>query len=180
MLLMLETFGVRLLFVAQRELCDTAQMADWIKNKAQTYQRSQNAAQTAEEVRLHKAKLIEARARELLDKITEAVRRDVAEYQEEFKNHPERRVTFNAKPSGGFKLDKSHYPAAYVETSLEGNRIRADYMSRHSSESPTQRHTKYLGFEVDINDDICVRADDRNFSNFEDISRYLIEPVFDA
>ena len=129
-----------------------------------------------------KAKVLEAKARLLLDAIVDVVTKDVADYSERFKGDPTRKVDFNAKPSGGFSLYKSHYPAASLECTLEyGNtQIKALYAFRNGEMSEAITRPVLLALEVDVNDNVFVRASDRNLTTTADVSRYLIEKVLFA
>src|SRR5688500_19509787 len=94
-------------------------MTDWIKGRRQAYESKKQAEQDAGRLQVHKADVLKERARSVLDGLTDIVARHVEEYQQEFDGIPEQRVDFNRKPSGGFTLYNTKYPAASVECTLD-------------------------------------------------------------
>lgn len=170
--------------VRPRALChNAAVMADWLSDRERAYRERKASEQVETKAQLHKAKILEANARRLLDELTSVVQRDVTRYSEKFKDDADRQVSFSAKPSGGFKLEKSHYPAAAVETSLErsNDAIIAIYRMRRSNNSEVFEKTVRIALKVDANDNVLMeRPGGHNTSDLEDVSRALIEDVLFA
>ena len=147
----------------------------WIDDGEKAYREKKASEDTAQQIQLRNTEVLRAKARLFLDELVEVVARDVANYSERFKADPEQRVDFTKKPSGGFKLDKAHYPAASVECSLEGDQIKVVHSSRPGPMSEADVRPSYLSLEVDSNDNVVVKAPPgKSFVGLDDVSRYLI------
>lgn len=157
-------------------------MADWLDDLEAGYRRQKTRQELSSELQLHRAQVLKNKARGLLDQFTAIVKHDVERYSEKFKNEPERRADFNAKPSGGFSLHKMHYPAASIECMLDvsSSVIRADSTFRPNSDSPTQQATNVIRLGVDSNDNITMEYGGRPIATLEELSRTLIAPVLFA
>ncbi len=153
----------------------------WIDDGEMAYRQKKASQDTAQQMQLHHADVLGAKARPLLDELVEVVARDVANYSERFKADPQQRVDFTRMPSGGFKLDKAHYPAASVECSLEGDQIKVVRSSRPGPMLEANVRPAYLRLEVDSNDNVVVKAPPgKSFVSLDDVSRYLIARVLFA
>lgn len=150
----------------------------WIDDGEMAYRQKKTSQDSAQQLQLHHADVLVAKARPLLDELVEVVARDVANYSERFKADPQQRVNFTKMPSGGFKLDKAEYPAASVECSLEGVQIKVVRSSRPGPMLEADVRLAYLGLGVDSNDHAVVKAPPgKSFVSLDDVSKYLIARV---
>ncbi len=153
----------------------------WIDDGEVAYRQKKASQDSAQRTQLRGTEVLLAKARPFLDELVEVVARDVANYSERFKADPEQRVDFTKKPSGGFKLDKAHNPAASVECSLEGNQIKVVHSSRPGPTSEADVKLSYLSLEVNSNDNVMVKAPPgKSFVSLDDVSRHLIARVLFA
>lgn len=177
---MADGFRLRLFFTIEAQRGDNGSMS-WIDDGERKYREQKATQQTQQQIQLHKAEVLQAKARPVLDQLVEVVARDVLNYSERFKTDPERRVDFTKKSSGGFKLDKAHYPAASVECSLEGDQIKAVHSHRPGQMSEANITPSYLRLEIDGNDNVTIKPPPgETFTSLDDVSRYLIERVLYA
>lgn len=155
-------------------------MADWLDEKDQAFRARKDAARLSAAHQRHVTETIEARAREALDAIVEAVSRDVERYREKVKDDDDRRVDFTAKPSGGFILDKPIFPSVHLECTLDtaAHVIRAEYALANSQSSGARTRSIRINIALGQADDLVLTTPERGvLPNMAEVSRYLIEPV---
>ena len=154
-------------------------MADWIDDKERELRNGQQVERERADLQLHKARIVEAKGRDVLDALVNVVRRDVDSYAEKFKSEPDRRVDFSEKPSGEFEVYKSVFPAASVKCTLDlpAQAIIAHYTFTRDQSTPPRERWQRIELRVDAADNIELRSERRHFSNLDEVSRFLIEPI---
>jgi hypothetical protein len=152
----------------------------WIDDGEQEYRARMAKQQAQDQIQLHRAEVVRVKARDFLDELVKVVARDVADYSQRFADFPERRVQFNPKATGGFKLEKPNFPSASVECSLKGDHIEAAYEYRTSNMSEPKISTVRLRFEVDAADNLIVKAGNQDVTGMDAVSEHLIRKVLFA
>ena len=111
--------------------------------------------------------------------LVNVVRRDVDRYKEKFKSDADRRVDFSEKPSGEFEVYKSVFPSASVKCTLDlpAQAIVAHYAFTRDDSRPPRERWQRIELRVDAADNIELRSERRHFSNLDEVSRFLLEPV---
>lgn len=169
---------VRFFFYNERRKAHNNRMS-WIDDREQQYRTRQAGEDAKNQLQLHKADVVKAKARPTLDHLVEVVKAQVAEFLEKAKDEPDRRVDFTAKPSGGFKLSRLSYPSVELECALNGAMLKVTQVYCPMQDAKPALTESYLRFEVDESDNVVI-ADHRNgkgFTSLENVSRFLIEPV---
>lgn len=154
-------------------------MADWINEKEQAYREQEAHAKRAGDLQLHCRKILDKKGRGLLDALTAQVQQDVTTYRQHVIGRPDREVDFNVRPSGGFSLTQSHFPAASVQCTLDlaAGVIHVDYAFTRNHESGTHTVAEHVQIGCDANDNLILGASDRRFGSLPDASRAIIERV---
>ncbi len=162
------------------DLCnDRPTMADWIDDKERELRNGQQVERQRADSQLHKARIVEVKGRDVLDALVNVVRRDVDRYKEKFKSDLDRRVDFSEKPSGEFEVYKSVFPSASVKCTLDlpAQAIVAHYAFTRDHSTPPRERWQRIELRVDAADNIELRSERRHFSNLDEVSRFLLEPV---
>src|SRR2546423_506123 len=68
------------------DVCQNRAMADWIDEHAEQVLNRQKQQRTEEELQLHKAEIVKAKARAVLDALTAQVQKDFERYDAKFPN----------------------------------------------------------------------------------------------
>ena len=162
------------------DLCnDRPTMANWIDDKERELRNGQQLERQRADLQVHKARIVEAKGREVLDALVNVVRRDVDRYKEKFKSDADRQVDFSEKPPGDFEVYKSVFPAASVKCSLDlsTQAIVAHYAFTRDRSRPPRERWQRIELRVDAADNIELRSERRHFSNLDEVSQFLLEPV---
>ena len=167
------------MFGASPHVCDNPDTMVWIDDEEKQYRERRKAKKREEDLQCDRAEAIRAQARPLLDALVEVVESDVKNYSERVKDDSERRAVFNRKPSGGFKLDRLHYPSASVDCSLDldNEQIRAEYGFRKDGTSQTRREHVSLQLDVDESGNVEIKNPDGVVCTRYEASRLLIQHV---
>ena len=161
-------------------------MADWLEDRITHLREQRDAEQLAKlpaaQLEAHKAEVLRSKAHPLLDELTEIVKADFGRYDENFRDEPERQVSFTAKPAGGFKLSKPHYPAVEMDCSLDlaSRAIRAEYVMTASTYATPHNQTIEVVLDVDWHDHVTMSVGKHRVRALGDLSRILIERVLFA
>ena len=150
----------------------------WIDDEEKQYRERRKAKKLEEDLQCDRAEVIRIGGRPLFNKLVEVVERDVKNYSEGCKDDLERRVDFNRKPSGGFRLDKLHDPSGSVDCSLDGDhgQIRAECSFRQDEASALEYVVLQLELDV-VNGDIVIKNPDGEVCTLDGASRLLIQRV---
>ena len=162
------------------DLCnDRPTMANWIDDKERELRNGQQLERQRADSQVHEARIVEAKGREVLDALVNVVRRDVDRYKEKFKSDADRQVDFSEKPPGDFEVCKSVFPAASVKCSLDlsTQAIVAHYAFTRDRSRPPRERWQRIELRVDAADNIELRSERRHFSNLDEVSQFLLEPV---
>ena len=154
-------------------------MADWINEKEKAYREQEAHAKRAGDMQLHRRKILDTKGRDLLDALTAQVQQDVTAYRQHVIGRPDREVDFNVRPSGGFSLTQSHFPAASVQCTLDlaAGVINVDYAFTRNHESDTHTVVEHVKIGCDANDNLILGASDQRSGSLADASRAIIERV---
>ena len=154
-------------------------MADWIDEKERELRNGQEVERQRADLQLHQARIVEAKGRDVFDALVNVVRRDVDRYTEKFKSDPDRRVDCSEKPPGEFEVYKSVFPAASVTCTLDlpAQAIVAHYVFTRDQSTPPRERWQRIELRVDAADNIALHSNLRHFSNPDEVSRFLLEPV---
>ena len=162
------------------DLCnDRPTMANWIDDKERELRNGQQLERQRGDLQVHEARIVEAKGREVLDALVNVVRRDVDRYKEKFKSDADRQVDFSEKSSGDFEVYKSVFPAASVKCTLDlsTQAIVAHYAFTRDRSRPPRERSQRIELRVDAADNIELRSERRHFSNLDEVSQFLLEPV---
>jgi hypothetical protein len=165
-----------------RDVCQNPRMADWMDEREKAHQRQQESQNREADLQLHRYKILEAKSRPLLDALAAQVGKDVERYNDKVGSDASRRVQFFANPSGGFKLERPHFPSASLHCNLPhgATAIIADYAFTLNHESGTHTWVVPFPLGVDSGDNLMIGKPDGSgvkFANLADVSKALIERV---
>jgi hypothetical protein len=106
--------------------------------------------------------------------------RDVKKFRTKFKSR--RSIEFTAVSELGFHLYKTPYPTAVMDAGIppDETSIEVTYTKTFNLNSLMERADEPFEPTIDNSDNLVIAHNGRRFSNLDDVSRFLLEPVFNA
>ena len=151
---------------------------DWVSRFAEEERQRDDARQDKAAAAALRADVARSHLHSLLDALMEQVATDVEAFAREF---PERAITFEKRPFGGFIVRRAHFPEVRltVAPNVEAGTIFVEYISTSGSGTsiPQPRELVVGGHQADA---LHFKDEDgqQAFRKVEQLSEYLLAPVF--
>ncbi|MEO8259512.1 MAG: hypothetical protein ABI868_19350 [Acidobacteriota bacterium] len=156
---------------------------DWITRLADDERKRDETRQRGTEAAARKADLVRIQGQRLLDALRATVARDIAAFRLEFPGDGAREITLeNGRPDGGFVVRKPQFPTATLDVAprLDSGAVGCQYRFIPTNGLPAREDRIELGFIGDADATLAIKhhGTGQVFANADDLSEYLLLPVF--
>jgi hypothetical protein len=155
-------------------------MGDWIDSLGDDEEQRRKSEARHAQLQSRRFDVIRQKKNALWTSLVNVINRDVEKFQTKFKGR--RSVEFTAVSELGFRLYKSPYPTVLMDAGipLDGTSIEVTYTKTFNLNSPMERADESFELTIDNSDNLVIAHNGRRFSNLDEVSRFLLEPVFTA
>jgi hypothetical protein len=153
-------------------------MGDWIDDLGNDDEQRRKSEALHTNVQFHRAEVIRHKKVALWTSLMDVISRDVEKFRTKFKGR--RTVELTLVPELGVRLYKSPFPTVLMDAEIpfNGTSIKVSYIRTFNQISPMERSSESFELTVDRSDNLLIAHNGRLFSNLDDVSRFMLEPVF--
>jgi hypothetical protein len=155
-------------------------MGDWIDLLGEDDEKRRQSEARHHQQQSHRFDVIRQKKTALWASLMDVINRDVEKFQTKFKGR--RSVEFTSVSELGFRLHKSPYPTVVMDAGIppDGTSIEVTYIRTFNLSSPTEKSEESFELTIDQSDNLVVAHNGRRLANLDQVSRFLLEPVFTA
>jgi hypothetical protein len=153
-------------------------MGDWIDALGDDDEHRRRSEERHTQLQFHRAEVIRLKKNALWASLMSVINRDVEKFQAKFKGRRTAELTRVADLA--FRLYKSPYPTVLMDAEIpfNGTSIEVTYIKTFNLSSPTEKAEESFELTIDQSDNLLIAHNGRLFSSLDDVSRFLLEPVF--
>lgn len=153
-------------------------MSDWIDRLGDDEEQRRKLEELHRRKHFHRAEIIRQQRPALWTSLIAVVNRDVEKFRAKFAGR--RSVEITPVRELGFRIYKSPYPTVLMDAELppDGTSIKVTYTRTFNHISPMEKSEESFELTLDSFDNLAIAHNGRIFSNLDDVSRCLLEPVF--
>jgi len=157
--------------------------AEWITRLADDERKRDDVRLRVTEAATRKAHLVAVHGQRLLDELRATIERDIRMFRDEFPEDRAREILFEAvPPDGGFAVRKPEYPTAALSLAphLPTASVSCEYRFTPANGLPPREDRLEFMFTSNGDDSLQIKhhGSGRVFSNADELSEYLLAPVF--
>ncbi len=110
----------------------------------------------------------------------DVIKRDVEKFQTKFNGR--RSAEFTSVSELGFRLYKTPYPTVVMDAGIppDGTSIEVTYIRTFNISAPMEKSEESFELTIDQSDNLVIAHNGRRLSSLDQVSRFLLEPVFTA
>jgi hypothetical protein len=153
-------------------------MGDWIDALGNDDEQRRKTEAFHNQLQFHRAEVVRQKRGALWISLMNVINRDVEKFRTTFKGR--RSVEATTISELGIRLYKTPFPTVLMdaEIPLNGTSIKVTYTRTFNQSSPMERTGESFELTVDESDSVHISHNGRRFSNLDEVSRFLLEPVF--
>lgn len=155
-------------------------MGDWIDSLGDDEEQRRKSEARHTQQQFHRFEVIKQKKGALWTSLMSVINRDVDKFQTKFKGR--RSVEFTSVSELGFRLYKTPYPTVVMDAGIppDGTSIEVTYIRTFNFSSPTEKSEESFELTIDQSDNLGISHNGRRLANLDQVSRFLLEPVFAA
>jgi len=153
-------------------------MGDWIDLLGEDDEKRRQSEARHTQQQFHRFDVIRQKKAALWASLMNVINRDVDKFQTKFKGR--RSAEFTSVSELGFRLYKTPYPTVVMEAGIppDGTSIEVTYIRTFNLSSPMEKSEESFELTVDPSDNLVIAHNGRKLANLDQVSRFLLEPVF--
>jgi hypothetical protein len=157
--------------------------SDWITRLADDERKRDDTRLRGTEAAARKADLVRVHGQRLLDALRATIARDIEAFRREFPGDGAREIILeNGHADGGFVVRKPQFPTATLDVlpRLSAAAVGCQYRFIPTNGLPPREDRVELGFTGDGGESLAIKhhGTGQVFTNADDLSEYLLLPVF--
>jgi hypothetical protein len=155
-------------------------MGDWIDLLGDDDEKRRQSEARHRQQQFHRTDVIKQQKTALWASLMDVISRDVEKFQTKFKGR--RSAELTSVSEFAIRLYKTPYPTVVMNAEIppNGTSIEVTYIRTFNLSSPTEKSEESFELTVDQADNIVISHNGRRLASLDQVSRFLLEPVFTA
>jgi hypothetical protein len=155
-------------------------MGDWIDSLGDDEEQRRKSEARHAQLQSRRFDVIRQNKKALWASLMNVINRDVEKFQTKFKGR--RSAEFTSVSELEFRLYKTPYPTVLMDAGIppDGTSIEVTYIRTFNLSSPMEKSVESFELTIDGSDNLVIAHNGRRFKNLDQVSRFLLEPVFTA